>query len=114
MPLTAKQIKIIGECLHAAAYGPFFPLREFATLFGLEREEVAEVSDEWPVVVKSHTNLQTAVNNSLNHLLAYPIKNKDQWGEYISVDRKDLVQVYAAWRGKPTPNTPRGYFDRLM
>lgn len=114
MPLTPNQIEIIGECLRAAAYGPFFPAGEFPALFGLELEEVAKVAEEWPVVVKAHANLRVAVNNSFNNLLGYPIKNKDRWDDYISIDRKELVKVYAAWRGKPTPDTPRGHFDRLM
>lgn len=41
MPLSNKQIQSIGECLRAAAYGPFFPDGEFDTLFGLSREQVA-------------------------------------------------------------------------
>ena len=114
MPLTSKQIQIIGECLRAAAYGPFFPDWEFTALFGLTRNEVADVAEEWPVVLKSHAILRIAVGNSINNLLGYPIKQTDQWDDYISVNRKDLVNVFAAWRRQPTPDTLDGYFDRLM
>ena len=115
MPLTSTQIRVIGECLHAAAHGPFFPDGEFAALFGVSRDEVTEVAAEWPVVIKSCENLQIAVNNSINMLLGYPTKNKAEiWDEYISVDRKELVEIYAAWRKQPTKDGARGTFDRLM
>ena len=115
MPHTPKQIRIIGECLHAAAHGPFFPDGEFDTLFGLSREQVAEVAAEWPVVIDAHEILTRAVNNSMNMLLGYPTKNKaEHWEEYISVERKELVEIYAAWRKLPTTDNLRGTFDRFM
>ena len=53
MPLTKNQIKTIGECLRAAAYGPFFPDGEFDTIFGLSRSQIASVAEEWPIVIEN-------------------------------------------------------------
>ena len=60
MPLTQRQIDIIGEALRAAAYGPFFPETEYSAIFGIEKEEVALVAEEWPVVVKATCLLYTS------------------------------------------------------
>lgn len=115
MHLSPKQIEIIGECLHAATHGPFFPDGVFSTLFGLSREEVAAVSEEWPVVIKSHAISNTAINSSINNLLGYPTKSKAEiWDDYISVDRSELIEVYAKWREQRVEDSPRGHFDRLM
>ena len=51
----------------------------------------------------------------MNMLLGYPTKNKaEHWEEYISVERKELVEIYAAWRKLPTTDNLRGTFDRFM
>jgi hypothetical protein len=114
MPLTFKEVQVIGECLRAAAYGPFFPDWEFWTLFGLTRDEVAAVADQWPVVLSNHEHADVAVSNSVNHLLYYPLKHREQWGDYISVERPRLLTIFAKWRGQSTPDSIKGYFDRLM
>jgi len=56
--LSDGEIKIIRECLKAAAYGPFFkdegakdnPFWEISTIFGLEIEELRQIADAFPDV----------------------------------------------------------------
>ncbi|MEZ6073761.1 MAG: hypothetical protein R3C10_26655 [Pirellulales bacterium] len=114
MPLTRDEIQVIGDCLRAAAYGPFFPDWEFSILFGLTRDEVAAFAEQWPVVLSDHEHLEVAVNNSINHLLYYPSKHREKWDDYISVDRPELLRVFTKWREQATPDSTKGYFDRLM
>jgi hypothetical protein len=47
--LSRQESNIVGEALRAAADGPFFPDWEFSTLFGLKREEVRRIANEWPL-----------------------------------------------------------------
>lgn len=114
MPLTFQQVQIIGECLRAAAYGPFIPDWEFSALFGLQREQVAHVADEWPVVLESYDIMVPAVSNALNNMLHYPSKFRDQWDDYISVDCAGVAKAYRAWLGQAILPGARGYFERLM
>jgi len=101
--------QIIGECLDAAADGPFFPDWEFQTLFGLTREEVRLIAQHWPDMDWCDDNVRLAVNNSLNHLIGYPHRVGDGWSDWVSVDRDELPAVLARWRG----NRPKSYFDGL-
>ena len=78
MPLNSEQIRIVGECLLAAAYGPFFPDGEFDTLFGLTRSQVVAVADQWPVVLDTAEHTDHAIHNAFNNLTGYPIK-KTRW-----------------------------------
>lgn len=100
MPLTQKQITVIGECLRAAAYGPFFPDGEFNSIFGLTRAQVAAVADQWPVVLKNADIVDTAIHNAFNNLIGYPIKNDKMavWDEFVSTDRNDLVELFRDWQ----------------
>lgn len=102
MPLTQRQIQVIGQCLRAAAYGPFFPDGEFASIFGLARSEVAAVADQWPVVIDSAEHVKHAVGNSLNNLLGYPIKKERlaHLDDYLTVEPGELRDVFAAWRAE--------------
>ena len=48
MSMDDDDIKMIGQCLRAAVDGPFFPDREFSTLFGFSRDELRHIADRWP------------------------------------------------------------------
>ncbi len=100
MPLSSREIEIIGECLSAAAHGPFFPDGEFCTLFGISREEVALVAGEWPVVIENSEIANIAINNSFANLTGYPIKPDKMayWEEFISVPREELIPIFKTWR----------------
>jgi hypothetical protein len=90
--------KIIRECLNAAVNGPFFPDWEFATLFGLAREEIKQILNQWPDVDINNGLIKTAINSSFNNLTGYPINEEEKWPEFISVSRKKLIKIYTVWR----------------
>ncbi len=96
--MDEKQIQVIGECLKAAASGRFFPEWEFHTLFGLEREEVAQIASEWPDIDQSDETVNVAINNAFTNMLGYPIDRPRQWSQHISVSRAELETVFDQWR----------------
>ena len=95
--------------MHATVQGPFFPDWEFPTLFGLERDEVAEVLSRWPDVDDAREIDRVAINNSLNNLLGYPHKCERQWPEFIDAPPAKVADVFAKWRG----DSPGSYFEAL-
>jgi hypothetical protein len=108
--LTTRESRIIGEALRAAADGPFFPDWEFHTLFGLTREEVRKIANEWPLPNPPPDEVIIAVNNSLNWLLSYPHRKHDLWSDWISVDQPTVNEICNRLRGKRDETS----FDRLM
>ncbi len=95
--LNADDKAVLGECLHAAAAGPFFPDWEFHTLFGLERHEVARIADRWPNVADDD-NADTAVNNACNMLWGYPHRKRVEWPKYISAPPEEVRRILSLWR----------------
>src|SRR5580700_10830682 len=98
--LSQRESKVIGEILRAAADGPFFPDWEFHTLFGLSREQVRGIADEWPLPITAPDIVVLAINNSINNLLAYPHKKHELWSDWISVSRDDMDLLYKRLRGR--------------
>lgn len=105
--------EVIRQCLGAAVDGPFFPDWEFSTLFGLDREEVRAIAARWPDW-HDKDEQSVAVNNTLNHLLGYPIDEPERWHDYILVSPGDVALVYARWRGEDDlDRSGVGYFNRM-
>ena len=98
--LSEVDIEIIGQGLHAAADGPFFPDGEFHTLFGLDRSEVRKIAEEWPKCSASAEDVTTAVNNSLNNLLGYPHSEDAVWPQWISIGSEQLKEWYKRLPGR--------------
>jgi len=107
--LNEDDRRIIGDCLWAAADGPFFPDWEFHTLFGIEREVARQVAESWPDVDHESDDVDLAVNNSIVHLIGYPHRSQDAWSNWIRVNRHALPPILARWRG----DRPTSYFDAL-
>ncbi len=84
---------IVGECLFAAADGPFFPEWEFQTLFGVDRALVRTVCAAWPQQTVTSEELMCAVIGSMNNLLGYPHGQEEAWSLYISVPPGRVRQV---------------------
>jgi len=104
---------IVRDCLQAAVNGPFFPDREFQTLFGLTRTEVATVLDAWPATADVAVQ-DIAVTNALNHLLSYPHHKWDAWRSSISASPEEVQQILRRWLGHETfEDSVKGYFDRI-
>jgi hypothetical protein len=107
--LNPQEQEVVLECLKASTEGPFFPDWEFSTLFGLERNEVREIIEQWPVDDQSDEKAARAINNAMNNLLGYPHGQKEVWPEYISVPKDELHTIFRKWRQAPA----KGYFDAM-
>jgi hypothetical protein len=111
--LSASDVEIVRQCLAATVAGPFFPDWEFHILFGLERDEVAELLDRWPDPANPEDQ-DLAVNNALSWLLGYPHGQEQAWSEFISAPPSEVAAVLTRWRGDDAWDaSPRGSFDRL-
>ena len=104
--LDADELKVVGECLRAAAYGPFFPDWEFSSLFGLSRQEVQVVADRFPNLDEDDDGPAEgnddwlAINNTFANLIGYPHGvTPSTWSQYISVSQPELRSLYSRWKG---------------
>ncbi len=115
--LDENERQVIKECLQATVEGPFFPDWEFKTLFGLERDDLRRILEEWPGVGDTDNYVVLAINNSMNNLLGYPARNKKEtWPKFISAGPAEVVGILDKWRGK-APRAlwkPRDYFDDTL
>jgi hypothetical protein len=107
---SEREKEIVGEILRAAVEGPFFPEWEFHTLFGLEREEIRRIANDWPTPTEAPENILVAVNNSFNNLLGYPHGQEASWSDWISVDQRTASDLFDRIRGK----SDERIFDRMM
>lgn len=88
---------VVYQCLLAALNGPFFPDWEFHTLFGVEREVLAEIIEIWPRIDRSEdTNL--AITNSMGNLIGYPHGKEKEWGKYVSASPDEVLATLKRWR----------------
>ena len=97
--LTSAEQGIISECLRAAVEGPFFPMWEFQTLFGLEHHEVAGIAFAGVPLDDSCADVALAINNALNNLTGYPHGCDNVWDTYISVPPAEVRRIFDKWRG---------------
>ena len=98
--LTPDEREIIRRSLDAAAHGPWFPEWEFHILFGLDREEVAEVFSRWPHLDEADPMVDTAINNSLANLMGYPHGDEAGVQRWVGASRWELYRVFERWRGR--------------
>ena len=115
--LDQRERDVVRECLRAAVEGPFFPEWEFATLFGLTRDEVRQVLLSWPEINEAEATVVLAVNNTVNNLLGYPTENKQEvWPRFISVSAMELARIFDKWKGREprTSYDARDCFDDFM
>ena len=92
-------MQLIGDCLRAAADGPFFKDWEFATLFGVERAEMKRIAEEWPKVDADDAIVSDAVQNSLNNLLGYPHGMDADLEASVLGSPSAIERVLVKWRG---------------
>jgi hypothetical protein len=88
--LSKRESDTIKEVLHAAADGPFFPDWEFQTIFGITRERVRRIADEWPLPNAPPGDVVLAVNNSLNWLLRNYLKTPIDAGDDTTAVRRPV------------------------
>jgi hypothetical protein len=106
--LSDDEIKVIKECIKAAAHGPFSrddgakddPYWEIHSLFGLTIDKLRKIADALPNLDLEDENVNLAINNSINNLLAYPHGCSDEvWSKYISVSKDELRKIFLKWAG---------------
>jgi len=115
--LDEKERSVIRECLQATVEGAFYPDWEFGTIFGLERDDVRRILEDWPEVNEADHYVLRAINNSLNNLLFYPAKNKEEmWPKLVSATPPEVARILDKWRGRTPRATwkPRDYFDDTL
>ena len=115
--LSDEELKVIKECVKAAAYGPFFidqeakddPYWEIHPLFGLTIDELRTIADTFPHLDLDDEKVKLAINNSINHLLGYPHScSEEVWKKYISVSEDELERIYLKWTGEKEANYFKG------
>lgn len=104
--LSEAELDLIGQCLRAAADGPFFPDWEFHTLIGFDRSAVSEVADEWPSASDA-ARQDLTVGNVLNSLIGYPIDHEHEWSAFISYDRDEVRSTLNRWKSEAHPKHGR-------
>ncbi|MCR9145162.1 MAG: hypothetical protein NXI24_23190 [bacterium] len=98
--LSDTEKAIVHECLEATTEGPFFEEWEFETLFGLTREEVREVIDNFDQWEReSEENMaRNAINGALGNLLGFPHRKEKIWEQYISVSPEEIKRIFDLYR----------------
>jgi hypothetical protein len=113
--LTETEHQIVCECLRAAVKGPFFPMGEFQTLFGLEHQIVADIAFS-EFLDETNRDVKLAINNALNWLTGYPHKcGSEIWSHYISVSPEEVRRILKKWKGTATHQPfSRDVFKEMM
>ena len=95
LSLNAADDAIVRGSLRAAAEGPFFPAWEFETLFGISRETMRKVLDDWPQQTVSDMELECAVIGAMNMLVGYPHGCPDEVAEYVPAGPQAIEEALA-------------------
>lgn len=96
--LTEAEREVIRDCLRASVTGPFFPLWEFQTLFGLEHQQVAGIAFGSPPLDDTREDVRVAINNALNMLTGYPHRcSEEVWQQYIRVPSGEVRRILKKW-----------------
>jgi hypothetical protein len=113
--LTESEQQVIRDCLRASVAGPFFPMWEFHTLFGLEHQDVSDIAFG-PPLDDSREDVKVAINNALNMLTGYPHRCGPQvWQQFISVTPDEVRRILKKWKGTPTQQPfGRDFFEEMM
>lgn len=102
--LNKEEVDVVGQCLRASVYGPFFDDIEFQTLFGVSREEAKVVADQFSDVDEfddstgNNDDAWLVVNNAFANLLGYPHGKESSWSTFISVTPQQVRRIYEKWR----------------
>lgn len=107
--LNAEERAVLKGCLRAAVEGPFFPEWEFSTLFGVTRDEVKHILEDWPDIDDGDESAACAINGSFNNLLGYPHHRQDIWSQFIPVTEEELARIYSKWKGRIVRNYLEGF-----
>jgi len=102
--LSDQEVEIVGRCLNAVVYGPFFDDVEFQTLFGVTREEARIVADQFPNVDEydsepfGNDDSWLVINNTFANILGYPHGKSVELSNYISASFEEVRVLFEKWR----------------
>ena len=103
--LTEAELKIVQQCLDAAADGKFFEDWEFHTLFGVDREVVRQVAKQFPLVDEfdesegGNDDSWLVINNTFVNLIGYPHRKDAELAQWVSASKGQVEEVFRKWRG---------------
>lgn len=101
--MTRVEKRIIGECLRAAATGPFFrqagpePYGLVHTLMGVTHRRLVEIARAYPEVDGNDPEVVGAIIGSMNNLVGYPHGKDRVWRQYLSVSSKHVSELLDRW-----------------
>ena len=107
---------VVHACLRAAVSGPFFPMWEFSTLFGLEHQAVSDIAYGDVPLDDGRGDVHAAINNALNWLTVYPHKcGQETWDRFIPVPPAEVRRILKKWKGTPTHRPfGRDVFEEML
>ena len=88
--IEQKDVELIGRCLRAVREKNFFPVWEFQTLFGIEKEDFVRSTIKWPNVDLDNQIVSNSVVGAMNHLLGYPHNMDDQLFQYTKATNQNI------------------------
>jgi len=107
--LNEAERSVVLGCLRAVVSGPFFDDREYHTMFGLERSEVADILAHWQELSESDEAVSAGINNSMNNLLIWwgwqdenPESGARLLHHWSGTSPDEIERVYDKWRAGRT------------
>jgi hypothetical protein len=108
LSIDENTLNLIGCCINAAAFGPFFidssnakdPYWEYQTLLGLDNREVKKIAAQWPDVDVTDGFVLEFIESCITWLLAYPHRRDDVWNDYIPISKEELNLALKDWKLK--------------
>lgn len=97
--LTEQEQRLILEAMTAILNGPYIDDAEFQTRLGIDRLQLREVLDTWPVIEDDNEDSHAciAINNCMNEV-CYGIEiSSAAWSKWFTAPRSDVAAVYARW-----------------
>lgn len=82
------------NCLKISMNEDFFPDWEFSALFGLTKDEVKNIIENWRSVDLSNEDVQLAINNAFANLIGYPHGQEKNLRDLLSISTVELEEIY--------------------
>lgn len=85
---------VFDQVLIATADGPFFPDREFATLFGRTKAEYRAAVGTLQAGAALNEEQHFLLHGALNNLLGYPHNQEASWSHWLSMPPEALDPLF--------------------
>jgi hypothetical protein len=86
---------LFDQVLIATADGPFFPDREFTSLFGRTKAEYRAAVGTLQAGAAMSREQHFLLHGALNNLLGYPHNQEDSWNHWLPMPPEELDQLFA-------------------